>query len=95
MYNLDECPDRYALIAWAMGIERGGMSAAEAGRAAADAIWEMTRKMGVPQRLRDVGVPEDGLLEAAEISLGDSSIVYNPKPMFEPEDVVEVYRMTW
>jgi len=39
------------------------MSDMEAGEAAANAIWELTKKMGLPQKLRDVGVPEDGLKE--------------------------------
>ena len=95
MYNMDTCPDRYALVARAMGLDIKGMSDEESGEAAANAIWEMTKKMEVPQRLRDVGVPEDGLEDVAELSLSDGSIVYNPKPIFEPEEVLEVYKKAW
>ena len=42
----------------------------------------LTRRMGAA-RLRDAGVPEDGLEEAAELSLSDGSIVYNPKFIME------------
>jgi alcohol dehydrogenase len=95
MYNLDECPDRYALVAQGMGLDTNGMSDEEAGAAAADAVWELTKKMGVPQQLRDVGVPEDGLEEASEMCLYDGSVVYNPKPVFESEEVLEVYKKAW
>jgi len=95
MYNLDECPDRYALVALGMGIDTSGMSDEEAGTAAANTIWELTKKMGVPQKLRDVGVPEEGLEEASEMCLYDGSVVYNPKPVFESEEVLAVYKEAW
>lgn len=92
MYNMDECADRYALVAEAMGIKEKGMSDEEAAGAAVDAVFEMTRKMGVPQSLREVGVEEEGLIEAAEMALCDGAIVYNPKMIFETDQVMEVYK---
>ena len=58
----------------------------EAGEAAANAIWELTKKLGLPQRLRDVGVPEDGLEECAEASLCDGDVVYNPKTIDDSQE---------
>ncbi len=95
MYNLDECPDRYAMVAEAMGVRKAGMSDMEAGEAAANAIWKLTKKMGLPQRLRDVGVPEDGLEECAEASLYDGSIVYNPKTVVDSQETLGVYKKAW
>lgn len=91
-YNMDECPDRYALVAEAMGVKEKGMSDEEAAEAAINAVWELTKRMGVPQRLRDVGVTEDVLPQAADMSLSDGSLVYNPKMIFEAEQVLEVYK---
>lgn len=95
MYNLDECPDRYAMVAEAMGARKAGMSDMEAGEAAANAIWKLTKKMGLPQRLRDVGVPEDGLKECAEAALYDGSIVYNPKTIIDSQETLGVYKKAW
>ncbi len=95
LFNLDECPERYAMVAAAMGLDTRGLDNMEAGEAAAKAVWELTRRMGVPQRLRDAGVPEDGLEEAAELSLSDGSIVYNPKFIMEAEEVLELFRQAW
>jgi len=95
MYNMDTCADRYVLVAKAMDLYKPGMSDEEAGTAAAEGIWELTKRMGVPQRLRDVGVPEDGLMDASALSLSDGSIVYNPKPIFEAEEVLSVYKNAW
>lgn len=71
------------------------MSDMEAGEAAANAIWELTKKMRLPQRLRDVGVPEDGLEECAEASLSDGDIVYNPKPIVDSQETLGVYKKAW
>ncbi len=92
MYNMDEAADRYALVAEAMGIKEKGMSDEEAGGAAVDAIFEFTKKLGVPQSLREVGVEEEGLAEASEMALCDGSVVYNPKMVFEADEVLEVFK---
>lgn len=67
----------------------------EAGGAAANAIWELIRKLGLPQRLRDVGVPEDGLEECAEASLYDGDVVYNPKTIDDSQETLGVYKKAW
>jgi aldehyde dehydrogenase (NAD+) len=92
MYNMDEAADRYALVAEAMGVREKGMSDEDAAGAAVDAVFELTRKMGVPQSLREVGVLEEGLMEASEMALCDGSVVYNPKVVFEADEVMEVYK---
>ena len=95
LFNLEDCADRYALVAQAMGLDTGKLADEDAARAAADAIWKLTRQIGLPQRLREAGVPEEGLADAAELSLSDGSIVYNPRPVFEAEEVLALYREAW
>jgi alcohol dehydrogenase class IV len=92
MYNMDECMDRYALVAEAMGVKEKGMSDEDAAGAAVDAVFELTKKINLPQSLREVGVEEEGLMEASEMALCDGSVVYNPKILFEAEEVMEVYK---
>ena len=95
LFNMQECADRYALVARAMDLDVRSLSDKEAGRAAVEAIWELTQKIGLPQKLREVGVPEDGLAEAADYSLADGSIVYNPRLVTDQQEVLEVYRAAW
>jgi len=49
----------------------------------------------LPQKLRDIGVPEDGLAAAADLSLSDGAIVYNPRMVMDAEEVLEVYKQAW
>lgn len=68
------------------------MSDEEATHAAIEAIFALTKRIGLPQKLSEVGVEESGLEEVAELSLSDGSIVYNPKMIFEADQVMEVLK---
>ncbi len=94
-FNLDECADRYAMVAEAMGLGTWNLPELEAGKKAADAVWQLTKTIGLPQKLREVGVPEDGLATAADLSLSDGAIVYNPRMVMDSDEVLEVYREAW
>lgn len=94
-FNLEECADRYALIARVMGLDVAGMSETEAATAAIEAVAEFTSRIGVPQKLRDVGVPEEGLVEVAELAMGDGCVVYNPALIFESDQLLGVLKEAW
>jgi aldehyde dehydrogenase (NAD+) len=94
-FNLEECADRYAMVAEAMGLGTWNLPDLEAGKKAADAVWQLTKTIGLPQKLREVGVPENGLATAADLSLSDGAIVYNPRMVMDSEEVLEVYREAW
>lgn len=95
LFNLEECADRYALIARAMDLDTRGLDDLAAGQKAAEAVWELTKKIGLTQKLRDAGVPEEGLAEAAELSMSDASIIYNPRMVLDAEEVLEVLKKAW
>jgi len=92
-WNLDETTKAHAEIGRAMGIAAG--SDEETAQAAPEAVMEMNRKMGLPLRLRDLGVPRDGLKLVAEDALGDYSVYTNPKPIRSASQVLEVLEMAW
>lgn len=94
-YNLDASADRQALIAEAMGIDTTGMSLEEAGLAAADAVAQLCRSLGLPATLRQVGVPEDGLEFIASATLHDRGLATNPKPVSDAGPIISVLREAW
>lgn len=94
-FNLDASSARQALIAEAMGVDTSRMSREQAGRAAADAVAELCRKLGLPQRLRDVDVPEAGLERLATATLTDRGLATNPKPIVDSAPILEVLRNAW
>ena len=94
-YNMEACADQYALVAEALAVKKPETSDDEAAEEAVNAIEELSKKIGLPGRLRYVDVPMEGLKDCAELSLSDGSIVYNPKPVFEAEEVFKVYEAAW
>ena len=90
-YNLDEVPDLLADIAGAMGSNIAGMNSQEAGQAAINEMQDFSKRIGLSQRLRDLGVEVDTLKECSELSLSDGSIIYNPKIIMDAEEVLAVY----
>jgi alcohol dehydrogenase class IV len=94
-YNADACGDVYLEILLAMGVSIPGISSDEAGNLLSDRITEFTKGLGLPQRLRDVGVPQEGLMECSEIALSDGAIVYNPKFISDSAEVLKVYQQAW
>lgn len=94
-FNLDACVARQALIAEAMGADTSELSREQAGLAAADAVAELCRQLGLPERLRDVDVPEHGLDHIASATLHDRGLATNPKPIADAAPILDVLRNAW
>ncbi len=76
--------DRAALAA---GLDRtGGLI---------ERIGSMTRKLGLPTRLRDVGVLQDSFESIAAHVLDDPARRTNPRPVATAQDVIEVLEAAW
>lgn len=63
-----------------------------AGASAADALDAFIAGLGMPRRLRDVGVGEDRFQQVAEYTLLDIWGRTNPRPVTSPEDILEILR---
>ncbi|MAF38975.1 MAG: hypothetical protein CL696_08895 [Chloroflexi bacterium] len=94
-FNSEASADRQALIAQAMGIDTAGMSDHSAALAAADAVEDLRNSLGIPGRLRDVGVPEEGLELIAAATLHDRSLSTNPSPVTDAGPIMSVLRSSW
>jgi alcohol dehydrogenase class IV len=92
-WNLDATVEAHARMAREIGIE----GADENGLATAvpEHVFAMNRRMGLPLRLRELGVPREGLRQLASDALDDYSIHTNPKPVTATEQVLEVLEQAW
>ncbi len=68
-----------------------GITGRPAGRRVADTIAKLSRSLGLPQRLREVGVTENGLDRIADDTVGASSLSYNPRKASR-DDLVGILR---
>lgn len=93
-YNMESSVDKYVDIAKAMGVCVAGMSKDEAAQAAVDAVKALAVKVGIPERLRDLNVPEDGPEKLALSAFNDVCTPGNPREV-KPEDVLELYKKAY
>nr|CAD6430921.1 alcohol dehydrogenase [Rhizobium sp. Q54] len=60
-----------------------------------DCVTELSRKLGLPQRLRDVGIGEEHLAAMARDAMKQTRLlVNNPRPLQEA-DALAIYRAAW
>lgn len=93
-YNMESSIDKYAEISRAMGVYRSEMSRNDAAQAAVDAVKMLAEEVGIPKRLRDLNVPEDGLVKLAESALKDVCTPGNPRDVTF-EDILELYKLAY
>ncbi len=79
------------------GGQQEAVSAAlgRAGDAAADAVGDLISSLGLPRRLRDVGVTREQFQTIAENAMHDRHIATNPRPIGGSDDVLEILEMAW
>jgi alcohol dehydrogenase class IV len=90
-FNLPAMPDRYADIALALGVGRAPtpLETAEAGLAR---LTELSRACGVPQRLRDVHVPEADLPRLAREAFKVQRLLKNNPRVVTEADALAIYQ---
>lgn len=93
-FNLPAMPERYADIALALGATRGAtpLATAEAGL---NRLVELSRACAVPQRLRDVNVPEVDLPRLAREALKVQRLLKNNPREITELDALAIYRASW
>jgi alcohol dehydrogenase class IV len=84
-FNLEAASDRFGDIAGAMGLPVHGMTAEGAAQAAIDAAASLRQRIGLPNGLREVGVPREGFVQLAEDALGDAMMISNPRSATQVE----------
>ena len=91
-YFMDVSTAEFARVAQAMGVNTAGMSDEEAGNQAADRMEQFVKEIGLTDRLGNYDVTEEALPGLADIAMTDGTIIYSPKPVFEPEDIMGIMR---
>jgi alcohol dehydrogenase class IV len=91
-FNAQAAAEWYRYAGDAFGVSAEGLSDEAAVDKIASAIELFARECGLPVRYRDLNVPEDDLEAIAEVTLTDGAIVYNPRPVTDPAEVMTVLR---
>ncbi len=92
-FNADATGLELAAVARAMGLT--GEDEAVLAEQAAQAVYELITQIGLPQRLRDVGVAEADLPHLAQVALKSQAVQNNPKPITNAAQSESVFRAAW
>ena len=93
-FNMSACIEKYGDIAKAMGVDTTGMSKEEAAQAAVDSVRKLAIDVGIPQTLREINIPEEGLPKLSKDALADVCTGGNPKDV-TLEDIEKLYNKVY
>ncbi len=93
-FNLPAMPERYADIAVALGCHTGATALDTAG-AGLRRIAALSLACGIPQRLRDVGVPETELPRLAQEAMKVTRLLRNNPRDLTSADAEQIYRAAY
>nr|WP_295970828.1 iron-containing alcohol dehydrogenase [uncultured Bacillus sp.] len=88
-FNMDACPEKFADIARALGVDTAGTTVEEAAKMAVAKVHEISRTVGIPS-LRESAFRVEDVEKLAEQALKDACTGANPKQVTK-EDLVGIF----
>ena len=89
-FNRAACPEKFKLIAEAMGENTEDMSLRDSSLLAVKAINKLFEETGLPRKLSEIGVEKQGIEKLAEDALKSGSTNFNPRKP-DLEELIEIY----
>ncbi len=93
-FNLEAAPDRYAQVAVALGVERR-QDPVETAREGLERIRELSRKCGIPQTLRELGIPQEAIPRMARAGMTVTRLLKNNPRELTTADAEAIYRSAY
>lgn len=90
-FNAPVCGDKFRDIAEAMGVDTTGMSTEEANAAAIAAIKKLSKDVGIPAGIEELGAKEEDFEIMAKNAMADACAGGNPRPV-SLEETIELYK---
>lgn len=90
-HNAEYTGDKFKYIAEAMGVDTAGMDQPTYRKAAIDAVKQLSKDVGIPEKLHEIGVKEEDLPALAESAFADVCTGGNPRPC-TVESILEIYK---
>lgn len=90
-YNAEYTGEKFKYIAEAMGVDTTGMSQAEYRAAAVNTVKQLSKDVGIPEKLHEIGVKEEDLQALSESAFADVCTGGNPRPC-TVESILGIYK---
>ena len=90
-FNMPAALDKYVDIAKAMNVYQQGMTTEEAAQAAVNAVKELSKRVGIPQTLTEIGIKAEDLDRLADAAFADVCTPGNPREVTK-EIILDLYK---
>ena len=94
-HNCSSNLNKFAMIARTMGEETDGLSLREAAMRSVVAVKDISSDVGVPQRLRDLDVPQEALEGMAVATMDVTRLMSNNPKELSLDDVRAIWKAAW
>ena len=93
-FNGEECPDLFRNMGRAFGLDMENLSDKEAVEKVADAVADLSKKVKIPQTLREIGIPEEMIPALANQAINDPCTPGNPRDV-TVDDLISIYKQAY
>ncbi len=90
-FNLIAMPKRFAEIAAAMGVNTAGLTSMEAAEKCVEAIRKLSKLVGIPAGLAEIGVKESDIPALSDNAIKDICCLFNPRKI-TIDDIRRIYK---
>lgn len=89
-FNGVVCPDLYRNMGAAFGLDMSNTTDEEAIDKVVEAVQDLSKKLGIPQTLREIGVSQEMIPTLAKQAINDACTPGNPRSV-TVEDIIDIY----
>jgi len=79
-FNVSSAPERFATVARALGVNIEGLSQRDSARASSEAVQSISRDVGIPTGLEQLGVHHSDIDRIVEEAMKSGNVPVNPRP---------------
>lgn len=90
-FNGEVCPELFRNMGRAFGLDMENLSDEEAVDKVVDAVKSLSKKLNIPQTLKEIGIPEEMLPQLAAQAINDACTPGNPRDVTE-EEILQIYK---
>lgn len=93
-FNGEVCPDLFRNMGKAFGLDMNNLSDEAAVQTVVKSISDLSKRLGIPQTLREIGIPEEMLPQLAKQAINDACTPGNPRDV-TVEDIIKIYESAY
>ena len=89
-FNGEVCPDLFRNMGRAIGLDMDNTSDEEAVDRVVEAVKDLSRRLNIPQTLKEIGIPREMIPQLAAQAINDPCTPGNPREV-TVEDIINIY----